>query len=140
MGGGGRPGLVPARIVSSAVCWRPSPSPFQLRPFQGLCYPEPYAVQKAALRLGLAQSQASRYPWPANHRRVLQPLPPSALASCQALESLAMTGAPARAAHFPPVTFSLFQSSLPAVVLGYPSPARSTQQWRCPGNRKVPSH
>ena len=64
MGGGGRPGLVPGGIVSSAVCWRPSPYPFQLRPFQGLCYPEPYAVQKAVLGLGLAQSQAFWYPGP----------------------------------------------------------------------------
>lgn len=66
-GGGGRPGLVPGRIVSSAVCWRPSPYPFQLRPFQGL-YPEPYAVQKAVLSLGLRPITSVLVPQPANHR------------------------------------------------------------------------
>lgn len=71
-------------------------------------------------------------PRPANHRGVLRPRLTSALLSCGALESLLMAWAATRAAYFPRLTLPLFRSSLPAVVLSYPSPAQSARQWRCP--------
>jgi hypothetical protein len=57
-----------------------SPSPFRLRPFQGLGYPEPYALHR---RARLAQSGAARCLPPANHRHVPRLLPPSTLAACE---------------------------------------------------------
>lgn len=60
-------------------------------------------------------------PRPANHS-VLRLLLPSALSSCRALESHAMARAAARAAHFPLSYSPSLLSSLPAVVLSYPSP------------------
>lgn len=42
-----------------------------------------------------------------------------------------MAWAVTRAAYFPCLTIPLFRSSLPAVVLSYPSPAQSARQWRC---------
>ena len=71
-------------------------------------------------------------PRPANHRGVLRPRLTSALLLCGALESLLMAWAATRAAYFPRLTLPLFRSSLPAVVLSYPSPAQSARQWRCP--------
>lgn len=117
--GEGRPGLVPGRIVKSTVCWRPSPYPFQLRPFKGLCY-EPYCpVQKAVLGLGLAQSQAFWYPSPPITGR--SPAPPDFRAPLvrSPLESLLMAWARDRAAYFP-CQLSLSSGSLPAVVLSAP--------------------
>jgi hypothetical protein len=92
-GGRGRPSQVAARIMSSAVCWRPSPSPFRLRPFQDLCYPEPYAVQKCSpsaqprpimsvLVSPARQSQARPSAPPTLHSRLVQNSPISRDSPC----------------------------------------------------------